>query len=121
MNVAALGLRPARGRGATRLFPTAMVELQIPFDEFRVVLVRHIKELTVLRPDDQTTAWYLLKYMRRIHAKVIVSTSPREVENTIRALLRFYLDAVDEGTDLERRCKEVMKFHRRSVRLERRE
>ncbi len=100
---------------------TAVVELQAHFDEFRVVLVRHIKELSALRPDAQTTEWYLLRYMRRIHAKVRVSTSPREVENTMRALIRFYLDAVEEGTELEQRCKELLKFHRRSMRLERRD
>ena len=66
-----------------------MDELQTHFDEFRVVLVRNIKELTARHPDEQTTEWYLLKYLRRIHRKVIVSTSPREIENTIRALIRF--------------------------------
>jgi len=98
----------------------AVAELQVPFDEFRIVLVRQIKELTADRPAAQSTAWYLLKYLRRIHAKVVVSTSPREVDSTIRGLLRFYLDAVDKGSDLETRCKEVLRYHRRSLRLQRR-
>lgn len=98
-----------------------MAELQTHFDEFRVVLVRHIKELDALQPATQSTTWYLLKYIRRIHAKVVLSTSPREVDNTMRALIRFYLDAVDKGSELEERCKEVVKFHRRSLRLERRD
>jgi hypothetical protein len=97
-----------------------VVELQAHFDEFRLVVVRQIKELKALGPGAQTTEWYLLRYMQRIHAKVVVSNSPRDVENTIRALIRFYLDAVDEGSELEERCKEVLKFHRRSLRLERR-
>ncbi len=97
-----------------------MAELQTHFDEFRVVLVRHIKELEAHKPDAQTTPWYLLRYMRRIHSKVVVSTSPREVENTIRALIRFYLDAIDAGSELEERCKQIIEFHRRSLRLERR-
>jgi hypothetical protein len=96
-----------------------MAELQPHFDEFRVVLVRHIKELTATRPEAQTTEWYLLKYMRRIHRKVNVSTSPREIENTIRALIRFYLDAIDDGSELDERCREVLKFHHRSLRLQR--
>lgn len=97
-----------------------MAELQTNFDEFRVVLVRHIQELTAARPDAQSTDWYLLKYLRRIHRKVVVSTSPREVDNTMRALIRFYLDAIDEGSELEVRCTELLKFHRRSLRSERR-
>ena len=97
-----------------------MDELQTHFEEFRLVLVRNIKELTARRPDEQTTEWYLLKYMRRIYRKVIVSTSPREIENTMRALIRFYLDAIEEGSELEARCHEVLGSHRRALRLQRR-
>jgi|TARA_B110000263_G_C14793251_1_gene278540 hypothetical protein len=97
-----------------------MAELQSHFDEFRVVLVAQIRELTASQPEIQTTAWYLLKYFRRIHKKVAVSTSAREVENTIRALIRFYVDKIDEGSDLDLRCKNVLHSHRRSLRLERR-
>ena len=96
-----------------------MAELQTSFDEFRVVLVGHINELTAERPEEQSTAWYLLKYLRRIHREVVVSTSPRECESTIRALIRFYLEAIDEGSALESRCMEVLKFHRRFLRPER--
>jgi|TARA_R110002096_G_scaffold22675_27_gene72805 methyl coenzyme M reductase alpha subunit len=97
-----------------------MPELQAHFDEFRVLLVRHIRELDARDPDSQSTEWYLLKYLRRVHRKTVVSTSPREVENTIRALIRFYLDGVDAGTPLEQRVKDVLAAHRRSLRLERR-
>ena len=96
-----------------------MAELQTNFDECRVVLARHIKELTDARPVAQSTGGYLLKYLRRIHRKVVVSTSPRECENTIRALIRFYLDAIDEGSALEAVCMDVLQFHRRSLRNER--
>jgi len=96
-------------------------ELQTHFDEFRVVVSKHIKELQAEQPETQTTAWYLLKYLRRVHNKTAVSTSPREVENTVNALLRFYLDAIDEDSHLDLRVKEVLKFHRRSLRLERRD
>ena len=97
-----------------------MPELQAHFDEFRIVVVRHIRELDAAGPDTHSTEWFLLKYLRRVHSKTVVSTSPREVENTIRALIRFYLDTVDEGTPLEQRIKEVLASHRRSLRLERR-
>ncbi len=97
-----------------------MPELQTHFDEFRVVVVRHIRELDAAGAELQSTEWYLLKYLRRVHKKTVASTSPREVENTIRALLRFYVDQVDKGTLLEQRVKEVLASHRRSLRLERR-
>ena len=96
-----------------------MDELQTNSEEFRVVLVRNIKELTARRPDEQTTEWYLLKYMRRIYRKVIVSTSPREIENTIRALIRFDLDDIEEGSELEARRHEVLGSHRRALCLQR--
>jgi hypothetical protein len=96
-------------------------ELQAHFDEFRIVLQKHIRELRTADPEDQSTAWYLLKYLLRIHKKVVISTSPREVENTIRALLRYYLDAIDEGSNLEERIKEILMFYHRSLRLERRD
>ena len=96
-----------------------MTELQSHFDEFRLVLVAQIRELSALEPEHQTTVWYLLKYFRRIHKKVTVSTSARGVENTIRALIRFYVDKIDEGSELEERCKHVLRSHRRSLRLDR--
>jgi len=115
--------RPANGYAGHDAFVATsrpMPELQAHFDEFRVVVVRHIRELNAARPESQTTEWYLLRYLRRVHKKTVVSTSPREVDNTIRALIRFYLDAVGEDTLLEHRIKEVLASHRRSLRLERR-
>lgn len=97
-----------------------MIELQAHFDDFRVVVVRHIKELTARGPEPHTVEWYLLRYVRRIHKKIDVSLSPREVENSIRALIRFYVDEIDEGSELEQRCKDILASHRRSLRLERR-
>ena len=96
-----------------------MTELQSHFNEFRLVLVAQIRELSAFEPEHQTTAWYLLKYFRRIHKKVTVLTLAREVENTVRALIRFYVDKIDEGSELEERCKHLLRSHRRSLRLER--
>ena len=97
-----------------------MIELQTHFDAFRMVVVEQIRELTALRSEAQTTEWYFLKYLRRVHKKVIVSTSPREIENTIRALIRFHFDAIGGGSELGLGCKNVLQFHRRSLRLEHR-
>lgn len=97
-----------------------MIELQTHSDEFRLVVVEQIRELTVLRPEAQTTEWDFLKYLRREHKKVIVSTSPREVDNTIPGLIGFYLDGMDEESESELRCKNVLQSHCRSLRLDRR-
>ncbi|MDA0824134.1 MAG: hypothetical protein O3C28_17185 [Proteobacteria bacterium] len=96
------------------------MELQTHFDDFRTVVAAQIKELVALGPKAGTTEWYLLKYFRRIHKKVTVSTSAREVENSIRALIRFYLDAIDEGSELELRCKTILQSHNRALRFDRR-
>lgn len=85
-----------------------------------MVVVEQIRELTALRSEAQTTEWHFLKYSRRVHKKVVVSTSPREVDNTIRAFIRFRFDAIDGGSELGLGCKNVLQFHRRSLRLERR-
>jgi hypothetical protein len=96
-----------------------VAELQTHFDEFRLVVATQIKELVALRPDADTTEWYLLKYFRRIHKKVIVSNSAREIENPMCALIRFYVDSIDEGSELEQRCKRVLQSHNRALRLDR--
>jgi hypothetical protein len=97
-----------------------VAELQRHFDDFRIVVATQIKELVARGPITDTTQWYLLKYFRRIHKKVVVSNSAREVENPIRALIRFYVDSIDERSELEQRCKKVLQSHKRALRLERR-
>lgn len=97
-----------------------MAELQTHFDEFRLVLVEQIRTLNSSDPQAYTTPWFLLKYFKRIHKKVTVSTSPREVENTIRALIRFYVDSIDKDSKLDEAVKAVLRSHRRSLQLDRR-
>ena len=98
-----------------------MIDSPTPFDEFRLVVAKHVKELTNAGLIDQSTDWYCLKYLRRVQRRINQSSSPRDVENTIRALIRFYLDSIDEKSPLGDRCQEVLYYHRRALRLEKRD
>ena len=49
------------------------------------------------------------------------TSSPHEVSGAVRGLIRFYVDSIDAGSALGQRLEEVVSFHRRAVRLYRRE
>ncbi len=98
-----------------------MSNIQTPFLEFREVLARHIKEMEAEYLERDSIDWYLLRYLKRISKRAMSTSAPNEVNAPVRGLIRFYVDSIDTGTAQEQRCEEVIEFHRRAVRLHRRE
>ena len=98
-----------------------MTNIQTPFLEFRELLARHIKEMEAQYLERYSIDWYLLRYLKRVSKRAMSTSSPRDVSNTVRGLIRFYVDSIEAGSTIGRRCEEVITFHRRAVRLQRRE
>jgi hypothetical protein len=87
----------------------------IYFGDFRVVVINHIKDIDTTNPGSHSIEWFLLKYLKRIVKNTEQPTSPGKVEGSVRALVRFYLDNIEEKSDLGNRCIHVYEEYRKTV------
>ena len=89
---------------------------EVYYGDFRVVVVEHIRRITATEPESYTTAWFLLRYLRRIERYTVEPGYEHQVQSGLRSLLRFYVDQVEELSDLGNVCNQVFEAHRRSLR-----
>jgi hypothetical protein len=91
---------------------------EIHFSEFRQAVIRHIREIEAGNPEYQSTEWFLLRYLRRIEKTTLPPASPGRVENSMRALIRFYVDMIEEKSLLGERCRQVSAEYRKVLRAD---
>lgn len=91
----------------------------IYFEDFRLAVIRHIREIEADNPAYQSSSWYLLRYLRRIEKTAQAPVSPGRVENSIRALVRFYVDRIEEQSRLGERCRSINEEYRKTLRARR--
>jgi len=89
---------------------------EIYFGEFRVVLIQHIREVDAENPEYQSTEWYLLRYLQRVVKATEPPASSSRVENSIRGLVRFYVDMIEERSELGERCRMINEEYRKALR-----
>jgi len=89
---------------------------EIYFGNFRAVVMQHINEIDVQNPDTDSTEWFLLKYLRRIEKNANQPASATAMENSVRALIRFYVDNIDEHSPLGDRCIRVYQEYQKTMR-----
>lgn len=89
---------------------------RIYFEDFRLLVIRHAREIEAAAPESHSPEWFLLRYLRRIIKAAEAPTSPGRVEGSIRSLIRFYVDNVDAGSDMGERCNFIYKEYRRTLR-----
>lgn len=90
---------------------------QIYFGEFRVYVIEHIKAIEAQDPEYQSIEWFLLRYLRKIEKNSNPPTTPGKVAGSMRGLVRFYVDMIDEDSELGDRCKKVYAEYRKSLRV----
>lgn len=98
-----------------------MAYLQSSFIEFRELLDRHVREIELESPEQFTTEWFFLRYVRRVRNRAFNYESPRDCSSLMRGLTRFYVDAVAEDTRMAQRYEEILECHRFALRTERRD
>ena len=86
--------------------------------EFRELVQRHIKDLERSYPEEQSTMWFFLRYLKRLRKCALTRTQARACDGAMRSLTRFYLDRVDEPSDLSWRFDEILESHRHAMRRE---
>ena len=89
---------------------------EIYFGGFRTVVIEHIKEIRDTEPESHTTEWFLVKYLNRIVKTIDEPASPEKIEGTIRSLVRFYVDNIEENTELGDRCTRIYEEYKKALR-----
>jgi len=88
----------------------------IYFEDFRLLVVRHTREIEAGGAEAHSTEWFLLRYLRRIIKATEEPASPSRVEGCLRSLIRFYVDNLDENSDLGQRCTDIYDAYRKTLR-----
>ena len=89
---------------------------EIYFGDFRVIVIEHIKAVEATDPEPQSVEWFLLRYLRRVARTANPPTTSGSMENAMRALIRFYVDMIDEHSELADRCLKINEEYRKALR-----
>lgn len=89
---------------------------EIHFDSLMVMVSEYIKQIGNTDPESHSTEWFLLKYLKRIERKTEPPSRAGHVEGTVRSMVRFYVDNIDEKSDLGDMCIKIYNEHRKVLR-----
>ncbi|MCG8378071.1 MAG: hypothetical protein MI865_01210 [Proteobacteria bacterium] len=88
---------------------------KIYFGDFRLYVLGHIKEIQQNEIEAYTTEWFLLRYLKKITKVTEGKTEYTRVEGPVRSLIRFYVDNIDERSELADRCKKIHHEYRKTL------
>ena len=89
---------------------------EIFYGDFREIVIRHYREIAAGDPDFQSTEWFLLRYLKRIENAADPPVVPGRLENSMRGFIRFYVDRIDEQSELGRTCVSIYGEYRKTLR-----
>jgi len=90
---------------------------EIYFGDFREFVIQHYKEISARDPEFQSTEWFLLRYLKRIDKTTNPPAVPGQVESSMRGFIRFYVDMIDEKSELGERCVRIYEEYRKTLRI----
>ena len=88
----------------------------VRFDELRATVIECIREIHATHPAPQSIEWFLVRYLQRIVKRTEPPCRASQVEGTMRALIRFYVDNVDGRSELGRACLRIHETYRKTLR-----
>jgi len=88
----------------------------IYFGDFRIVVINLIKDIDTTNPEPQSIEWFLLKYLKRIAKHTESADRPGQVESAMRGLVRFYVDNINEKSELGYQCIHIYEQYRKVLR-----
>ena len=86
------------------------------FEDFHNVVLYHYREIAAENPAYQSTEWFLLRYLKRIEKNTVMPASPEQVDDSMRGLIRFYVDRIDAKSPLGERCLRIYEEYRKTLR-----
>lgn len=84
------------------------------FGDLHDTVLRHYREIAAENPAFQSGEWFLLRYLRRIEILTASPSSTEKVENSMRALIRFYIDRIDAQSPMGERCVQIYDEYRKT-------
>ncbi|NKB36580.1 MAG: hypothetical protein GKR93_05325 [Gammaproteobacteria bacterium] len=89
---------------------------EIYFGDLRVYVRQHIKQIEAANYELDSIEWFLLRYLRRLVSSMESDSSPGRVEGSMRSLVRFYVDNIDEKSELGDKCMKIYDEYRKTLR-----
>ncbi|MCG8325917.1 MAG: hypothetical protein MI673_10405 [Thiotrichales bacterium] len=88
---------------------------EVYFGEFRLHVIEHRKALEDMVQETHTIAWFLLRYLKRIEKQANEPGGRYRMEGLMRGLIRFYVDNIDEHSELGERCQDIYAEYRKAL------
>jgi hypothetical protein len=89
---------------------------EIYFGDFRQFVIQYIKLNEIAGPGVDSIEWFLLKYLKRVVKSMEHENAPGRVEGSMRSLMRFYIDNIDEQSELGDQCIKIYEEYRKTLR-----
>ena len=88
---------------------------KIYFGDFRQLVIEQRKAIAATEPEAYSKPWFLLRYLKKIIIASEYSSQPWRVESSVKSMVRFYLDNIDERSDNGQRCKLIYEQYKETV------
>ena len=88
---------------------------EIYFGDFRAFVIQHIKQIEKLNYEADSIEWFLLRYLRQLVKSTEIADAPGRVEGTMRSLVRFYIDNIDQRSELGDQCMKIYEEYRKTL------
>jgi hypothetical protein len=88
----------------------------IYFGDFRSYVVEQMRALAAQDHEYQSIEWFLLRYLKRIEKATTAPTTPGRVEGSMRGFIRFYVDNIDEKSEVADMCLKIYEAYRKTLR-----
>ena len=89
---------------------------EIYFGDFRTYVIQHMKQIETIDYELDSIEWFLLRYLRRIVTSIESESGTGRVEGSMRSLVRFYVDNIDERSELGDQCMKIYDEYRKALR-----
>ena len=85
------------------------------FADFRLFVLQQIKDIEHLQYESYSIEYFLIRYLKRVASCANPPSRQTEMDNAIRALTRFYVDNLEERSDLGERYQKIYSEYRKSL------
>ncbi|GHB74168.1 hypothetical protein GCM10008107_24410 [Psychrosphaera saromensis] len=70
-----------------------------------------LNELKSTNPAQESKSWYLVNHLSKLSYNCHSSTSAKEVNNSVKSLLRFAVDSLDWNSELSNKVNSLAEYH----------
>ena len=86
------------------------------FGDFRKFVIQYVILIDKQSFDVDSIEWFLLKYLRRVVKNTEPEDAAGRVESSMRSLMRFYVDNIDEKSETGDHCIKIYEEYRKTLR-----